>query len=360
MNNHETVIQLTENDQLSRQLNRLKPEEMERINEIRSTITPENPAHIIQYGMKAQTKISNFADTVISEYKNKDTGYVGEIVKRLMIQVKNVDMDELEPKKKGLFFKGKNKVRNFVANFEGISNQIDNIVKEMEDARLKLMKDISMLDVLYDKNKSYIKELDMYIIAGDMEIKALDEQTIPQLKQEVMLTDDLFEAQSLQETIEYRNQFEKKLHDLKLTRQISIQALPQVRLISMTNQELVNSIQSSVINTIPLWKNAVVNAVTLTRQKKALEMQKSINDMTNELLLQNSKLLKENTLGAAREVQRGVVDIETLKQVNSDLISTIEGVQKICTEGQEKRRVAELELVEMEQNLKQKILSASN
>lgn len=358
MNNQNTIVPLTENDHLSKQLERLNNDEMSRVNEIKESIQSEDPQNIIQFGIKAQTKISNFADTIISEYKNKDTGYVGEIVKRLMIQVKNVDMNELEPKKKGLFSRGKNKVRSFVANFEGVSGQIDNIIKEMEDARIKLMKDISMLDVLYDKNKAYIKELDMYIIAGDLKIKELDDEVIPQLKQEVMLTDDLFEAQALQETIEFRNQFEKKLHDLKLTRQISIQALPQVRLISMTNQELVNSIQSSIINTIPLWKNAVVNAVTLTRQKKALEMQKSVNDMTNELLLQNSKLLKENTIGAAKEVQRGVVDIETIKQVNADLISTIESVQKICMEGQEKRRIAETELIEMERNLKQKILAA--
>ncbi len=358
MDNQQSILQVQDVNLLNRQLERLNPEEMNRVNEIVTSINEDDPQNIIQFGIQAQTKISSFADTVISEYKNKDTGYVGEIVKKLMIQVRNVNMDELsEPKKKGLFSRGKDKVQNFVANFEGVSSQIDSIVRDMEDARLTLMKDISMLDVLYDKNKTYIKELDMYIIAGGLKLQDLDQKVIPTMKQEVILTDDLFEAQSLQETIEFRNQFEKKLHDLKLTRQISIQALPQVRLISLTNQELVNSIQSSVINTIPLWKNAVVNAVTLTRQKKALEMQKSVNDMTNELLLQNSKILKENTIHAAQEVQRGIVDIETVKQVNADLISTIESVQKICTEGQEKRRIAEIELVEMETQLKNTILA---
>jgi uncharacterized protein YaaN involved in tellurite resistance len=358
MDNQQSTLQVQDVNLLNRQLERLNPEEMTRVNEIVTSINEDDPQNIIQFGIQAQTKISSFADTVISEYKNKDTGYVGEIVKKLMIQVRNVNMDELsEPKKKGFFSRGKDKVQNFVANFEGVSSQIDSIVRDMEDARLTLMKDISMLDVLYDKNKTYIKELDMFIIAGGLKLQDLDQKVIPTLKQEVMLTDDLFEAQSLQETIEFRNQFEKKLHDLKLTRQISIQALPQVRLISLTNQELVNSIQSSVINTIPLWKNAVVNAVTLTRQKKALEMQKSVNDMTNELLLQNSKILKENTISAAQEVQRGIVDIETVKQVNADLISTIESVQKICTEGQEKRRLAEIELVEMETQLKKTILA---
>lgn len=358
MDNKQSIVPLKEDTNLNQKLDRLKPEDTERVNEILKTIKATDSQFIIQYGIQAQTKISDFADTVIAEYKNKDTGYVGEIVKRLMIQVKDVNMDELqEPKKKSLFKKGKNKVTKFVANFEGVSSQIDGIIRDMEDARLKLMKDISMLDVLYDKNKTYIKELDVFIIAGDLKLKELDEKIIPTLKQEVMLTDDLFEVQSLKETIEFRNQFEKKVHDLKLTRQISIQSLPQVRLISMTNQELVNSIQSSIINTIPLWKNAVVNAVTLARQKNALEMQKSINDMTSELLLENSRILKENTLTAAEEVQKGIVDFETLKQVNSDLIETIEGVQKICYEGQEKRRSAELELVEMEQALKNTILS---
>jgi uncharacterized protein YaaN involved in tellurite resistance len=358
MNNTQNIIPLKEDEGLNRQLERLNTDEMNRVNEIMETIKEDDPQNIIQYGMQAQTKISNFADTVISEYKNKDTGYVGEIVKELMIQVKNVNMDDLsQPKKKGFFAKSKSKMKNFVANFESVSSQIDNIIKDMEDARLTLMKDISMLDVLYDKNKSYIKELDMFIIAGGLKLQDLDQKVIPTMKHEVMVSDDLMEAQALQETIEYRNQFEKKLHDLKLTRQISIQALPQVRLISITNQELVNSIQSSIINTIPLWKNAVVNAVTLTRQKKALEMQKSVNDMTNELLLQNSRILKENTIGAATEVQRGIVDIETVKQVNADLIETIETVQKICNEGQEKRRLAELELVEMEKQLKHTILT---
>lgn len=358
MNSQQSIVPLKDNDNLNRQLDRLDTKEMARISEIVSSIKEKDPQNIIQYGIGAQTKISDFADTIISEYKNKDTGYVGEIVKRLMIQVRNVNMDELQaPRKKGLFAKGKNKVQNFVANFEGVSTQIDSIIRDMEDARLTLMKDISMLDVLYEKNKLYIKELDMFIIAGNIKLKEMDERDIPMLKQEVLLTDDLFEAQSLQETIEFRNQFEKKIHDLKLTRHISIQGLPQVRLISLTNQELVNSIQSSIINTIPLWKNAVVNAVTLTRQKKALEMQKSVNDLTNELLLQNSRILKENTIGAAQEVQRGIIDIETLKQINNDLITTIEGVQKICNEGQEKRRVAEIELVEMEKALKQTILT---
>lgn len=360
MNNQPTVVTLEEKDYFDKQIERLDTEAMNKVNEIMANINENDAQNIMQYGMTAQTKISEFADTVISEYKNKDTGYVGEIVKQLMIQVRNVNMDELsEPKKRGLFSRGKNKVQSFVANFEGVSGQIDKIIRDMEDARLKLLKDIAMLDVLYDKNKSYIKELDMFIIAGNLKLQDLDQKVIPMMKQEVMLTDDLFEAQALQETIEFRNQFDKKIHDLKLTRQISIQGLPQVRLISITNQELVNSIQSSIINTIPLWKNAVVNAVTLTRQKKALEMQKNVNDMTNELLLQNSRILKENTISAAQEVQRGIVDIETIKQVNEDLITTIESVQKICFEGQEKRKVAEVELIEMEKQLKQSILSNS-
>jgi uncharacterized protein YaaN involved in tellurite resistance len=215
-----------------------------------------------------------------------------------------------------------------------------------------------MMDGLYDKNKNYIKDLDMYIIAGTLKLKELDYDVIPQLKHEMTGSDDLYEVQALQETIEFRNQFEKKIHDLKLTRHISIQSLPQVRMISLTNQELVNSIQSSIINTIPLWKNAVVNAVTLARQKKALEMQKSVNDITNELLLQNSRILKDNTIMAAEEVQRGIVDFETLKQVNTDLITTISEVQRICSEGQEKRRMAEVELIAMEKQLKDAIFSS--
>lgn len=352
------IIKLQETDHFEKQLERLNLEERNKINEIVATIKTDDPQNIIQYGIKAQAKLSDFADTVITEYKNKDTGYVGEIVKRLMIQVRNVNMNDLEPpKKKSLFSKGKNKVQNFMANFESVSTQIDTIVREMEDARVVLLKDISMMDVLYDKNKIYIKELDQYIIAGILKLKELDDHIIPTMKHEMLGSDDLYEAQRLQETIEFRNQFEKKLHDLKLTRHISIQSLPQVRMISMTNQELVNSIQSSIINTIPLWKNAVINAVTLARQKKALEMQKNVNDVTNELLLQNSRILKDNTIMAAQEVQRGIVDFDTLKQVNTDLIATISEVQKICYEGQEKRRLAEVELIEMEKQLKNAIFT---
>lgn len=357
---NKTLLQMDAvGDQLEAKLTHLKPDEHMKVNEISKAIDIEAPQCIIEYGIQAQTKISKFADQVITEYKSKDTGYVGEIVRDLMIQVKSVNINDLqEPKKKGFFTRSKKKAENFVASFDSISNHIDHIIRDMEDARMKLLKDISMLDVLYEKNKLYIKELDMYIIAGEVKLKELDEEVIPELKQELIHSTDLFETQKIQETIEFRNQFEKKLHDLKLTRHISIQALPQVRMISITNQELVNSIQSSILNTIPLWKNGVINAVTLTRQKKALSMQRSVNDMTNELLLQNSRILKENTIGAAQETQRGIVDLETIKQVNSDLITTIEEVQKICYEGQEKRRSAEIELIEMEENLKKSILAS--
>ena len=336
------------------------PEDLAKIEEIKKGFNIDNSDEVIGYGVGAQREISDFSDTILDQVRSKDSGFVGEVLTDLMITVKDIDVDSLSTK--GSFMASlpiigdmMDKAKRFIARYDKLSVQIEKIIEELEKARMNLLKDITLLDNLYEKNLSYLKNLDLYIAAGEDKIEELNTDVLPQYKQKADQTNDPADAQRYHDLAQLINRFEKKLHDLKLSRMISIQTAPQVRLIQNGDQVLVEKIQSSILNTIPLWKNQIVIAITLFRQDKALKLQKEISETTNDLLKKNSEMLKDGTIEVAKESERGIVEIETLKKVNNDLISTIEETIKIQQEGKTKRQNAEVELIKLESELKTKL-----
>ncbi|GGB03003.1 toxic anion resistance protein [Puia dinghuensis] len=343
-------------------ITKFTPEEMTRVETIRQQINLEDSQAIITYGVGAQREISTFADTILGEVRNKDSGYVGDIMTNLLTHIKKVDVNGLEIKGGFLsripilssFF---NSVKKFIAGYDKLSVQIEKITDQLDNARMGLLRDITLLDNMFVKNQDYRKNLEAYIAAGQLKIHELQTTTLPALRAKAGETKDALDAQRYNDFSQTLNRFEKKVYDLNLSHVISIQTGPQIRLIQNGNQALVEKIQSSILNTIPLWKNQMVIAITLLRQRNSLELQKEVTKTTNELLTKNSQLLKEGTIEIAKESESGIVEIETLKKVNNDLISTIEETLKIQAEGKIKRQQAETELVRLESDLKDKLLS---
>lgn len=336
----------------------LSPEDQQKVKQLADDIDISDSQAILQYGLQAQSNISSFSDSVLSQIRAKDSGQVGASLTDLMVKVKDLDVDNLG--KQGLFSNMKAKARKFVAQYDKVSVHIDRIINELEKARMQLLKDITLLDGMYDKNLEYLKSLDYFIMAGTIKLDEINNEVIPELKQKAEQTQDPMDAQKVKDMLSLANRFEKKLYDLKLSRMIAIQTAPQLRLIQNNDQTLIEKIQSSILNTIPLWKNQMIIAITLFRQEKALKLQREVTNTTNNLLAKNSELLKTNSIEVARESERGIVDIETLKKVNSDLIETIEETLKIQQEGRQKRQQAEVELKVMEEGLKKKLLEVKN
>ncbi len=341
-------------------LDKLTPEQKQKVESITGDIDINDSQAIIQYGVGAQANISNFADTILEQIRAKDAGYAGEILSELMITVKDLKVDKLGSS--GGFFSKipiigslVDEAKKFAARYQKVSVEIERIVDELTKARMQLLKDITMLDSLYEKNQEYLKDLDLYILAGEMKLKEINEKFLPELKAKAEASKDTLDAQAVQDLNQMINRFEKKLHDLKLSRMVSIQTMPQVRLIQNNDQVLVEKIQSSILNTIPLWKNQIVIAIGLFRQKKALELQKEVSSTTNDLLEQNAAMLKDSSIEIARESEKGIVEIETLKKVHENLVSTIEETLQIQEEGRTKRKEAEVELVRLEDDLKAKL-----
>lgn len=340
-------------------LNELTAEQKQKVEQIAAQIDVNDSQNIIQYGVGAQSNISNFADSILEQVKAKDAGEVGAVLTDLMLTVKKLDVESLS----GESFMSKIPIlgnlvggaKKFVAQYQSIEHHIEEITDEMTKSRMQLIKDVTLLDALYDKNKDYLKELDLYILAGEIKLKELQEKTLPEVKAKATASGDTLDAQKVQDLSQMINRFEKKIHDLKLSRMIAIQTLPQVRLIQNNDQLLVEKIQSSILNTIPLWKNQVVIAISLFRQKKALEMQKEVTATTNDLLTKNSELLKTSSIEVAKESEKGIVEIETLKKVHDNLISTIDETLKIQAEGRTKRAAAEVEIKKLENDLKNKL-----
>ena len=341
-------------------MNSMTEEQRQRVQEIIKEINVEDSQFVLQYGIGAQNQIASFADNVLNEVRAKDGGFVGEVLSDLMIKVKEIDVDGVANKSfaskipiiGGLMDSSK----KFAARYQKLGTEIEKIVEELDKSRMQLLKDITLLDYMFDKNLEYLGNLNYYIIAGTMKLKELNEEVIPAMQLKVQSTSDPVEAQKLNDLLQLVNRFEKKIHDLKLSRTIALQTAPQIRLIQNNNQVLVEKIQSSILNTIPLWKNQIVIALSLYRQRRALEVQREVTNTTNDLLRKNSEMLKESTIGIAKENERGIVDIETLKKVNGDLISTIEETLKIQQEGREKRKQAEVELQNIEKELKDKLM----
>lgn len=339
--------------------NKLSEEDKKQVQNIVENIKSGDSNTVIQYGIGAQSEIANFSNKMLEDVKAKDTDYVGDILSDLMVKVKDTDVNGLvkEDPLENIPIIGKlvDKTKKFFAKYQKIETQIDEISEKLDKERMILLKDIVMFDNLFEKNTECIHNLDLYIIAGNQKIEELKTKTIPELQRKAEETKDPLDAQKVADMNDYLDRFEKKVHDLKLTRVIAIQTAPQIRFLQSGNKALVDRIQSSILNTIPLWKSQIVLAIGIIRQKGALDVQKQVTETTNELLKKNSEILKNNTVEIAKENEKGIVEIETLKKVNDDLISTIEETIKISEEGRAKRKEVEKELVTIEKDLKNKL-----
>ncbi|MFQ3620718.1 MAG: toxic anion resistance protein, partial [Spirochaetales bacterium] len=341
----------------------LEPDALAKAKEEAAKIDIRNSQAVLQFGVGAQQKIATFADSVLAEIRNKDAGEAGQILANLLERIKELDVGSLG--RQGSFWQRLpgvgnllGSVRKFITRYEKVATQIEHIVLELETAQRNLLKDIVLLDELYNRNHEYLKELDVLLAAGKLKVEELRNSVLPQLKTKAETSRDPVDSQRFQDATALVDRFEKKLHDLLLSRMVALQMAPQIRLIQNNNQVLVEKIQSSILTTLPLWKNQIVLAISLFRQKKALELQKEVTQTTNTLLQQNAALLKEGSRGVAEEAERGIVEIETLKQVNADLITTLEDTLRIQKEGREKRAQAEKELNKLEMELKERLLAA--
>lgn len=338
-------------------------EEQKKIREIRESIDLMDSQAVIQYGVGAQRNLSDFADTVLGNVRSKDTGYVGGLLSDLVIQVKGMDITN-PGDGEGILDKipfvrnARNSLEKFRERYAKVEVQIDRIEGELEKARVSMLKDIGMFDAMYEKNLEYFRELQIYIEAGEEKLTELREKTLPGLRAEAERSDDPMAAQLVNDFEETVSRFEKKLYDLKLSRTIAIQTAPQIKLIQNNDKLLVERIQTAVMNTIPVWKGQIVIALGLYRQEKTLKMQKEVMNTTNELLKKNSELLKSNTVETARASEAGIVEIDTLRKVNENLISTIEETLRIQQEGRQKRQAAEQELARLEDELRNKLMAA--
>ena len=334
----------------------LTPEEKARVSDFAQKIDITNSTQILQFGSQAQKKILEFSETALANVRAKDMEEVGTMITGLVTELRGFSPDD-EPKGvRGLFRKASNQMEQMKARYDTVVKNIDKICGSLEGHQMLLIRDVAMLDKMYEANLSYYKELTMYILAGREKLADIETTELPQLQERARTSGKPEDAQTANHLAEMCNRFEKKLHDLDLTRTISIQMGPQIRLVQGTNSILVEKIQSSLMNTIPLWKNQMVLSLGLAHSQSAMRAQRQVTDITNELLRKNADTLKENTIEIARESERGLVDIETLRHTNQSLISTLDEVMKIQLEGKQKRREAETELMRIEGELKQKLL----
>lgn len=315
---------------------------------------------ILQYGSSAQSNISKFSDDVLQDVKTRSTGEVGDLLAELVSNIKEFDgsvPDSLNAKGiYGLFFSAKKQIEKIIAKYNKVEVNIDKIEKQLEGHKLQMLKDITIFDEMYEKNLEYFKELSLYIIAGEKKLQELKTVTLPELERIAKESGEQTDIQKVNDMSNMINRFEKKLYDLKTTRIISIQMAPQLRLIQNNDSELVEKIQSSLINTIPLWKNQIVIALGLTNAKQALNAQKEVTQTTNEMLQKNSELLKQGTIEVAQESEKAIVNVETLQKTNKDIIETLDRIVQIHEEGSAKRAAAEIELQNIEKELKDKLL----
>ena len=349
--------------QFNAQVESLTPEERQQIDTIKDSIDLVNSNAIVQYGSGAQKNIANFSNSVLSTVKSTDPAVAGDLLNDLVKRVKAFEDENDEdkgffaslPVVGSLFKKGEALTQSYTT----LAAQIDKIQAGLDNQKMTLMKDIAMFDGLYDKNLEYFKQLQLYIQAGEEKIQELNQTTIPKLEAQAQVSDNPMAVQVVQDFKDAVSRFEKKVHDLKISKTIAIQTAPQIRIIQNNDKILVDRIQSALYNTIPLWKNQMVLALGLGRQKEALEMQQAVSNTTNELLKRNAAMLKQNSHDTAVENERSIVDIETVKQVNEDLISTIEDTLRIQQEGRQKRQAAEAELVQIEDRLREALLKGA-
>ncbi len=336
----------------------LTPEDLAEIESFASQIDLTNPDHVMMYGADAQKKISAFSDSVLVNVKTDNTGDVGDMLTKLIAELKGFEASAEKPTGlRGLFYNAKAHLATVQAKYDDVAANVETIAASLEQHQVQLLKDVAMFNKMYDMNLEYFHELTMYIVAGEKRLKEVRETTLKELQDAAKASGDPMDAQKAQDLAAQCDRFEKKLYDLKLTRQISLQMAPQIRLLQNNNALLVERIQSTLVNTLPLWKNQMVLALGLEHSKQAMAAQKAVTDMTNELLKKNAETLKQGTLETARESERGIVDLETLVATNQSLIDTINEVMQIQKDGRQKRLEAEKTLAQMEQELKNKLLS---
>lgn len=335
----------------------LSDEERRQVDEFAKQIDLHNSTAILQYGVGTQKKMADFSGSALENVKTKDLGEVGDMLSDVVTQLKG--FDEEEKGFLGILKKPANKLEAMKAKYSKAETNVNKICEALEDNQVQLLKDISILDKMYDLNLTYFKELSMYILAGKKKLAETRETELPQLLAKAKASGLPEDAQAARDLEALCDRFEKKLHDLELTRMVSIQTAPQIRLVQSSDTMMVEKIQSTIVNTIPLWKSQMVLALGVTHAEQAARAQREVSDMTNELLKKNAEVLKVSAIESAKESERGIIDMETLKTTNANLISTLDEVMKIQADGREKRRVAEEEMRVMENDLKAKLLELS-
>lgn len=334
----------------------LSDAERKMVNDFAEKIQIGNSNLVLQYGSGAQKKIADFSETALNNVRTKDMSEVGEMLTNVVVELKKFNVDEEEKGLFSFFKRSGNKISTYKAKYSSAEANVNRICNVLEDHQVQLMKDIAMLDKMYELNKVYFKELSMYILAGKKKLAEVESTELPAAQEKARRTGLPEDAQAANDLSAMCNRFEKKLHDLELTRTISIQMAPQIRLIQNNDTLMTEKIQSTLVNTIPLWKSQMVLALGVAHSQQAADAQKAVTDMTNELLRKNAETLKMSSIETAKQSERGIVDIETLKTTNESLISTLDEVMRIQQEGRQKRQEAETELRRIENDLKNKLL----
>lgn len=333
----------------------LTPEEQKMVNDFAAKIDIENTNQILQYGAGTQKKMADFSDTALENVKTQDLGEIGELISNVVGELKDFDVQE-EGKFFGFFRKQTSKIENLKNKYDKAQANVEKITDSLQQHQVRLMKDSAMLDKMYEQNLNYFKELTMYILAGKKKLEETRNGKLAEMKNKAALSGLPEDAQAARDLDEKCSRFEKKLHDLELTRTIAMQTAPQIRLIQNNDTVMVEKIQTTIVNTIPLWKSQMVLALGIAHSAEAAQVQRQVTDITNELLRKNAETLHMATVETAKESERGIVDLETLQKTNADLIQTLDDVMRIQMEGRQKRQAAEMEMHRMEEELKRKLL----
>lgn len=333
----------------------LTPEEQKMVNDFAAKIDIENTNQILQYGAGTQKKMADFSDTALENVKTQDLGEIGELISNVVGELKDFDVQE-EGKFFGFFRKQTSRIENLKNKYDKAQANVEKITDSLQQHQVRLMKDSAMLDKMYEQNLNYFKELTMYILAGKKKLEETRNGKLAEMKNKAALSGLPEDAQAARDLDEKCSRFEKKLHDLELTRTIAMQTAPQIRLIQNNDTVMVEKIQTTIVNTIPLWKSQMVLALGIAHSAEAAQAQRRVTDITNELLRKNAETLHMATVETAKESERGIVDLETLQKTNADLIQTLDDVMRIQMEGRQKRQAAEMEMHRMEEELKRKLL----
>lgn len=334
----------------------LSPEEQKMVDDFSKKINLKDSGQVLQYGAGAQSKIAGFSERTLNSVRTKDLGEVGDLLSSVVSELKNFEVDEKDKGIVGFFKKNTNKILNLKNKYEKAETNVDTIAKVLENHQVQLLKDIATLDQMYDLNKSYYKEISMYILAGKKKLEVAKNNELPALIQKAKSSNLPTDAQELNDFQASIDRFDKKLHDLDLTRTVSLQMAPQIRMIQASNTVMVEKIQSTIVNTIPLWKSQMVLALSAAHTGQAAKATKEVTNLTNELLRKNADNLKMATVETAKEAERSIVDIETLRHTNDTLISALNEVRDIQIEGRKKRQEAETEMVKLERDLKKSLI----